>query len=422
MLLLRLALRNILRHRIRSIVTLGTLAFGCSALIFAGGFFGDLYLKLEENEIETHNGHLQVTRLGFRASGGGDPYQYLVENPDDVIRRLEKIPGVLYCSPRLPFNGLISTGETTLPFGGLGVDPSKETMDRLSDVAAVARRARPQSGFLITEGDPMSLDDPEGVAVGAGLLEALGAAPGAELVVLSRTVDDSLSGTDVVVRGAMRAGIPEVDDFALKMPVATAQRLLRTDGVQILVIKLRETADTDRVKRAVNELIRREGWDLEVITWRDLSDFALKAVLLFERWYAVLNFIIGFVVVLNVYNTIAMSVIERTAEIGTARALGNRRSDVVRLFLLEGLVLGVVGGALGVATGALLTAAIGYIGIVMPPSPGFTLKWMSEPIVSPPILIKTFFMAVIAAVTAAVVPGIRASRLEIAQALRAAGK
>ena len=76
------------------------------------------------------------------------------------------------------------------------------------------------------------------------------------------------------------------------------------------------------------------------IPWSDLADFYNKTVVLFSRQVNVVKFIIGVIIVLTISNTQMMSVLERTTEIGTSLAIGQRRQAVMRMFMAEGVLIG----------------------------------------------------------------------------------
>jgi putative ABC transport system permease protein len=113
-----------------------------------------------------------------------------------------------------------------------------------------------------------------------------------------------------------------------------------------------------------------------------------------------------------------MSVMERTTEIGTMIAIGSRRSAILRMFILEGLMLGVIGGIVGVSLGCALAATLSFIGIPMPPPPGMEVGFTAEILVTSPLVIDAFALAMITTVLASLMPAIRASRLNIVDALR----
>src|SRR4029079_6361175 len=84
----------------------------------------------------------------------------------------------------------------------------------------------------------------------------------------------------------------------------------------------------------------------------------------------VVTLLIGVIIILGISNTLTMSVLERTGEIGTILALGTRPQKGLQLFILQGFLLGVIGGIIGLAVGFLLAQIISHIGIPMPPPPG----------------------------------------------------
>ena len=99
-------------------------------------------------------------------------------------------------------------------------------------------------------------------------------------------------------------------------------------------------------------------------------------------------------------------------------AIGLRRSVILKLFLAEGLLLGLAGGTCGVAVGLALAQLISKVGIPMPPSPGTTMSFDARIVVTFALAMWGLFLAVGATVIAAVYPAFRASQLEIVNALR----
>jgi len=138
----------------------------------------------------------------------------------------------------------------------------------------------------------------------------------------------------------------------------------------------------------------------------------------------VIEVIIGMIIVLSIANTLMMNVVERTGEIGTAMAVGVKRAKIMRLFLLEGLLLGIVGGALGLVLGSIAAAIISMIGIPMPPPPGMARGYTAEILVNASLLLNAALMlnaALLAAGTtllASLYPAWKASRMIIVDALR----
>jgi putative ABC transport system permease protein len=144
----------------------------------------------------------------------------------------------------------------------------------------------------------------------------------------------------------------------------------------------------------------------------------VKAVALFEKQVGVIRLIIAVIIVLSIFNTMIMSVMERTGEIGTLMALGRTRRGILRLFLVEGLMLGIAGGLIGLALGALAAAILSTVGIPMPPPPGQSWGFDAEVLVSPRLSLDAFVLAVVSALVASLYPARKASRMVIVDALR----
>jgi len=399
---LTLALRNVLRHRRRSGLAIGAIAFGTIAMLLAGGFIEWIFVNFREDSIHSHLGHIQVTRQGFRAGAAADPFAYLLPNDPVLLRDLEAEPEVQLVAPRLFFSGLVSTGDTTLSFVGEGVDPEKE--NALSE------------SLTISAGTGLAADDPGGAILGEGLAANLGVKPGDTLVLLATTASGATSAVEVRVRGTFYTVTKAFDDAALRVPLPTARRLLRVEGAHAWVLLLRDTRQTAPVLATLRAKL--DGEHLELTPWWDLADFYNKTVELFSRQLGIVRVIVGLIIVLSISNTMIMSVLERTWEVGTCMALGVRRRDILTMFLAEGTLLGVLGASGGLAIGALLAVVFSAIGIPMPPPPGMSHGFTGGVLLTAPLALGAFAIAVGTTVVASIYPARKAARLPIVDALR----
>jgi putative ABC transport system permease protein len=170
------------------------------------------------------------------------------------------------------------------------------------------------------------------------------------------------------------------------------------------------------VARALKDRLANSG--LELRTWELLNDFYWKAVALYDRQFGVLRIIVLIMVILAVLGAINMAVLERAGEFGTQRALGNTARDVVRLVVMEGVVMGALGGLIGVALGCTIAWIISSIGIPMPPPPNSNLEYSARIPVVLSVVAAAFLVGFFATVIASVIPALRVSRLPIVDALR----
>lgn len=398
----RLALRNLFRHRVRSIVTLAAIAFSTVVLVIAAGFVEWIFSDLRTSTIETGLGHLQVMRKGYLERGVADPYAYLLPENAPELAALEQAPHVVAVGQRLNFSGLLSFRDSNLSFVGIGVEPDKE--------AVVSRNLSFVSGSNLVEGGA------DEVVIGEGLAANLGVKVGDRVVLLVNSARGSVSALEAKVRGVFSTQVRAFDEVALRLSLASAQRLLRVKGSHVWVASLDDIdavdATADRVRSAV------DSSRFDVVRWIDLSDFYSKTVTFLSGQLGVMRVLIATIIVLGVSNMLIMNVLERTGEIGTLMALGNRRRDVVLLFLTESLYLGLLGGFLGIAFALLAAKVISAIGVPMPPPPGRTAGYVGAILVTGPILASAFLVTLGTTLLAALYPARKASRLIVVDALR----
>lgn len=403
---LHIALRNVLRHRRRTLLGVASIAFGIIALLLAAGFVEWVYWAMREDTILSRLGHIQVTREGYRENGQADPFAYLLPERSSVREEISRSPHVRSVAPRLQFSGLASRGDTTLSFIGEGIDPAAE--------AALNR------GTVITSGSDLQPGDARGMVLGQGLAQNLGANVGDLVVLVANTPSGGINAIEGIVRGTFSTVSKSYDDAALRLPLASAQQLLRVSGAHNWIVVLDDTAQTDAVLRELRARYAQAGGNtkLAFVPWYELADFYNKTVSLFSKQVGVVKLIIAIIIVLSISNTLTMSVLERTSEIGTAMALGTTRAAILRQFLGEGLALGVIGGAVGLVLGVLLAQLISAIGIPMPPPPGMARGFTGAIRITPQLALDAWLLAIVTTLGASLYPAWRAARLEIVDALR----
>ena len=381
---------------------MGAIAIGVVALILAGAFIEWIFWATREGTIYAGLGHIQVARAGFRESGAADLDRFRLPADLPLIEVLRANPAVRTVAPRLAFSGLVSHGDTTISFLGEGLDPEAERTFH--------------DAPLMVRGEPLSESAPDEVVVGYGLADNLGAGVGDSLVLVTNLRGGGIGAVEARVRGLIATVSKAYDDSTIRVPIKLAGRLTRSEGVHTWVILLKRTEDTDDVLARLRRSPQGEG--LEFVPWYELADFYNKTRALLSRQMAVMFAIIGVIIVLTISNSMMMSVMERTAEIGTSMALGTKRTGILVQYLAEGGLLGLVGGTLGALFGVGLAEVISYIGIPMPPPPGQARAFTAEMIVTLPLVAQAFLLALITAVLAAVYPAWKASRTQIVDALR----
>lgn len=398
----RIASRNLRRNVRRTLVAVLTVAGGCVAFLLAGGFIAWIFEDMRESTIHSQLGHIQIVRPDFYEKGIADPYAYLLPAQSQEQKLVEKTEGFAGLAPRLAFSGLASHGDVSIAFIGEGIDPVREL--------PLSNRITIVSGSNLTDSNEPA------VLVGEGLARSLDAKPGDQIVLLVSAGNGSPNAIEVKLAGTFATISKEYDDNAVRLPIVLARKLMRVEGATAWVVQLNQTEQT---KRSVEQLrASLPGKEFQIIPWSDLADFYNKTVVLFSKQVSVVKFIIGVIIVLTISNTQMMSVLERTSEIGTSLAIGQRRRFILRLFLVEGLLIGLAGGIAGLALGYILASLISAIGIPMPPPPGMARGYIGQILISGPLATESMVLALITTLLASVLPAWKASRMNIVDALR----
>jgi putative ABC transport system permease protein len=402
MLDLALAARNLFRHRVRSAIAFSALIFGVVSLLLSGGFIDWIYWAMRESTISNLIGHSQAVRPGYYKKGAADPFAYLLPEDSKELEIIQANRHVKTVTSRLVFGGLISHGDNTISFLGQGVIPEKE--------------ATVSAAFAILKGNNLSSDDPKGVIVGQGLAENMQAEPGDKVVFLSTSESGGVNAVEGHVRGIFSTMTKAFDDASIRMPITLARELLGVHGSHSWVILLDKTENTNAALYELKATIPESK--IEFVPWIDLADFYRKTVELFSRQMHVVQIIIALIIILSISNTLTKNVLERTNEIGTLMAMGMRRKKVLKLFVSEGMLLGVIGGLIGLILGTVLAHVISRIGIPMPPPPGAARGFTGEIRLSWTLAATSYLLAIGTSTLASMFPAWKASRINIIDAIR----
>lgn len=400
--LLRLAVLNLLRNRSRTVVAVLTVAGGVVAFLLAGGFINWIFHDMRDATIRSQLGHFQIVRPGFFEKGLSDPYNFLLPAKSEQEAAIAEHPGLKSLTPRLVFYGLASLGDTTVTFSGEGIDPVRE---------------RPISTRItISEGNDLRGLEDKSVILGEGLAKSLGAKPGSQIVLLGTAANGGANAIEVTVEGVFYTINKEFDNYALRIPIPLARKLMRVEGATSWVGLLEKTETTEAATSKIRSILPPEKFQL--IPWTDLADFYNKTVVLFSKQVEIIKIIIGLIIVLTISNTQTMSVLERTTEIGTILAVGVRSREVLTQFLIEGLLIGIAGGVVGVTLALSLAELISYIGIPMPPPPGMARGFTGQIFVTGGLVVDALVLSTVTTLCASLLPAWKASRLNIVDALR----
>lgn len=412
----KLALRGLLRNRRRSLVTLLAIALGFAAIALFAGYTHNVYAGLSRLSIHgAMIGHLTVSKRGMRQEGKLEPERYLltaaeVETLGSLLREEAQVRLV---APRLALSGLLSNGRASSIFIAEGIEP--QAMERLQQNSLTDQEAgRAQYQHFKKQLDPAR---PEVAELSIGLAELLHLAPGGQGAMLVNTLGGQANALDITVGHTFNTGNAGSNDKFAFLSLELARTLLDAEGrADRLTVLLDDVDQTEALRQRLLGKLTAAGFDVEIQTWQELSDFYNQVHGMFDMIFGFIAAIVLTVVVMSVANSMGMTVIERTREIGTLRAIGLKRSGVVRLFTTESMLLTLI----GCLTGLLITLVVRWsINLA-------DISYVPPNSVSPvPLLVDldgsrvafTFVLMALVGTLAAYLPARRAARKDIIDAL-----
>lgn len=331
---LRLAWRNVWRNARRTWLTVAATVFAVVLVVFFVAMAAGIHEKMIEDSVRVASGHVTLAGEGYFANR---TLEQFVTLDAGLQHTLDAAPGVRGWAPRLVGFGLVSKETDAQGVAVLGVDPVRE-----ASVTTLARRV--ERGAFVSE------DAPKGIVLGERLARNLGAELGDELLLYSEAYSLETAYDLFTVVGVMKLPEPSLDRSLALVTLADAQAFFVYGERVSEVALLADDADAaDRVAAGLRDAL--PGAEaVEVQTWAELMPELVQFIILDDAGMYVLLVILVIVVAFGILNTILMSVLERTRELGVLLALGLRPGAVFRLVYLESLLLAGLGLAIGLAT------------------------------------------------------------------------
>jgi len=412
MILARLALRNLLRQRRRTALTLLVVVAGFLALSLAGGFMAQTFQGLSDAAIRGGLGHLQVMPPGAMEGDEAQSLEKALPDGEALAARLRQDPAVAEVLPRIQFMGLLSSGAKSVAFLGTAVDAALEPRFMASAEALKDGAAAPGgAGSRWISADPAARE----VILGVGLARALGATVGSSLTLMSTTKDGALNAVDVEVVGLQDLGLRELNDRFLTVSLATASQLLDAGPARSrLSVVLRRPQATASETARLQTLLP----GVSVKPWFELASFYRQVKLLYFAIFGFMGLVLFLVVLLATANTLLMSVMERVREFGVLRAMGLQPRQLMVLLQWEGAFLGLLGSALGLTATLLLRASLNGLHLQMPAPPGTSHGYELNIHLVPGVYALVAAGLQLTLQASAMFPGLKAAKLRIVEALR----
>lgn len=405
---IKIALRNILKNRRRSFVTMIAIAVGFAAVSLFKGYAYNIYEGLRNSAISGQGlGHLAIYKKGWLERGNIEPDIYMLKEEEiqKIIERVEDDDDVILATPKLHISGLVTNGQISTIFLAEGVIPEDDKTIKGSYYA-----------FRPVKGRMLNSKKPYGVEMGEDLAKTLNLKPDSEAVVMVGTMDGQMNALDIQVLGLYDTGIPDTNDKYIRMTYDYVQSLYDTKKAEQIIVLLDDWSKTESARERLNGRLKAIGMECEIRTWNERSPFYTQVKNMFDMMFFFMFMIVLVIVIMSVVNTMGMAVLERTREIGTLRALGLKRRGVGFLFATEGAMIGLMGSVLGLVINIMVWAVIGAIEPTYVP-PGNTSPVPLIVSLVPRFIAGLMIFLVFLSLVAAILPARRAAKQNVVDAL-----
>lgn len=409
MYLLNISFRNLFRRCFRTFVTASVLAIAILFFLLVDSFIGGMMEISYNNSIDFETAHLEVGYTGFFEEEELPLNQRFA--PSAVLKnRIEELPGYVAMTPVLDFWATIYAHGEEFPLRVRAIDP-KTYRDVFKTEEYIVE------GETLVEGD-------SGLLIGEELSTLLQLSVGDYYTLLFRDKRGSFNTIGGEVRGVMMTPYPQLNLNTVLLSLHEAQEALGITEEEMSRLMVRMTS-RERALTGSNHLsLYLENTEYTSRSYEESSEF-LVALEMYSKieTYFILT-LLFFVGAIGIINVIILSALERTEEIGMKKAMGLKEREIVLIFFLEALGIGVLGGFMGCGLGAIGVSLLSTYGFRLDSifggseiSIGIPLLGRIYGVYNPYSFLIIFLFSMLIALLSSIVPSLWAARKDPIKAI-----
>ena len=342
---LRLAWRNIWRHKRRTVIIVLAMSLTLALMMFYDGLMNGFTDAIYGNAVKVLGGNIQVHAEGYRAAVNSTPLLPLAD-AQAVVSAAEANPMVDAATLRINTGGLVTSREGAFAVGITGVEPEKEY-----DVNII--------GQNVTEGRNLTSEDLDSILIGRGLAEAMGVTVGDRVTLVGRSQHQQMRQRTMTIVGIYDLGMADIEKQTIYISLNEAQSLYELSAPTEVAIFLQHLGQENDVITSLQPGL--PGYEIESFeaNYPDLANAITSKGGVMNVFSVIIIAIAG----VGILNLLLMAVYERTREIGVLGAMGLKPRQISMLFILEGTMIGLVGVAVGIIFGLALNGALMRVGL-----------------------------------------------------------
>ena len=407
--IVKISFRNLLRSGRRTMLTASLITIGVMFVLVYAALSGSFKEYMISQVTDSMLGHIQIHKKGYIASVDNLPLDKNLNTKqiDKITELLDKNPYIESYTFRLKLGSMFSNYVASTGIRLNGIDPQKESLT----LPLFSSRLSGMDTASLKEG---SILVPELIAKGMKIKKD------DTVVLVATNQKGSVNGLNFKVAGTIEpiSGPGGRDGY---IHIKDVKKLLRLREVEVseVVIRLKDVEDINKVMKSLKPLTlirnQKDKAVFEIHTWEKLSPF-YNIVKMLNIMDISIKIILISIVLISILNVMVMSVYERIKEIGTIAAMGTTPATITKLFLTEGLMLGIFGAIVGSVLSLIIVSIINAVGITF--SFGRQDGLVLNPTISLNEILVVSVIVIIISLIASISPARKASKLNPVDALR----
>jgi putative ABC transport system permease protein len=415
--LFKLAFRNVLRYKRRTIITFSAISYGLGLMAVGISLYNGVDTHAMDNIINSQTAHLKVLAAGYFEEKDEVPLEFTIDEPQKIKSLLKDNQDIQGIESRILFQASIISGMDELPCLGVAIEPEIDPLVfKIKDSIKDGRFLEPSESKII---------------LGSGLARDLGLKVGDDCVLrIFFSVEDFIwNALDLEIIGIAKTENPMVNRGTVFIPLSLAQEALGLENrVTELAIRIEDRSKLHEVRYSIESRLATLNKDYEVVSFEEYASDFKELMRLRSRIQALIPLMMILIATLGIVNTMLMAVMERTREIGMLAAMGMRKMEVMLVFVFEGALIGVFGSLAACIIGALggwylevKGFSIAFLGKEIADMVSFLPMEVYKGDLTAGTLLFTLIFGTVISILASLYPAYKAVKLDPIQALRHVG-
>ncbi|PRX34755.1 putative ABC transport system permease protein [Orenia metallireducens] len=350
MFLAKLALKNLTRHKRRVLITASIIALGMAMFLIYDSIQTGLNELSFANIINLETGHIQVVDKEYWEQREKLPLKNLIAQSENLSSVIKEIPYFKAATPQLKFSANLNNGIDQLPVLACGIDSMTYSQVFTTKDYII-------EGSMFNQGKQETI-------LGKKLANLMDLKVGDYLTLIFKTKTNTFNTIDLKITGLLQTNNPKINENLVYLPLSLAQQSLNLEGkITGMTIRLKEDGVAQQVSEDLNQSLASLDNKLAAHSWRASAGEVIAMSKAETAEKLTIMSLILLMAAVGIVNTIILSSLERTKEIGMMKALGLKENEIIFIFMVEAMGIGLIGAILGSLLGSLVILYFNLYGI-----------------------------------------------------------